>query len=609
MVDIKTCSLETISKGNLWNGVVLEKWETLELSEQLAKLYIDLIEYLSLNYFVKHELQQNSLQIILRTAIVPITHCFFERLIRLNKIVKVSKCKPRVEAQGLFLTPNTIEEFHENVGTEQFNQSIISLLSEVWGLECINSNEVINPNEVINSNLKLSKAFKNNLFKINSKFSIYKLLGRIDQYTKWLPPLGRFPVLTLSNSTGAFRKRFFYLRNFKVLDECWLLEPVTVDLGLRRVMFNESQLALNAINSFLSNYSFSDKQKKIVTRLYFEFVKASFPLQFLEGFQNNCKSARRALLPFKAKALLFSGEFGTRSTFILGIAKSMGFKLICAQHGGYYGYLKDISVFLESEWAKCDVFITWGWTKLPNHPAIMQMLAYPLPSPWLSERKFYWKDLVIGFEKPFDILWMPNQMRTYTAAPQGASSIRRDVIDDFAKLMIDFVKIATKSKIRVYCKPYNPTTVYLMSTTYDTMSDIGGNFFELADNFDKGLSYELLNKSKLVLWDQPGTGFMECIACNIPTIVLWPRTYSEEEAWCINDFKCLEEVGLIHRTVESLINEIQCFLINPVAWISDSQRKLAIQNFANKYALTDDQWWKTWRIYFKQLINEINENY
>ena len=101
MVSIKTNSPEIISNGELWNGVVLERSEILDLSEQLSHLYIELIEKLSSVSSAKYDLPQDGLRIILRNAIVPITHCFFERLIRLKKVVSCSKSKPLVAEQGL----------------------------------------------------------------------------------------------------------------------------------------------------------------------------------------------------------------------------------------------------------------------------------------------------------------------------------------------------------------------------------------------------------------------------------------------------------------------------------------------------------------------------
>jgi hypothetical protein len=198
-------SSEIISNGDLWNGVVLEQSEILDLSEHLSHLYIELIERLSLVYSAKYDLPQDGLQIILRRAIVPITHCFFERLIRVNKIVNASSLKTHVTEQASFPIPNTIEEFDGWVTiSPKFNQSVISLLSEVWGLKKVAGNQV--------TELDLAQPvdFVNNLFRINkNKYTLAKILIRTSQYTKWMPVFGRLPVLNFANSTSPLHKRFF----------------------------------------------------------------------------------------------------------------------------------------------------------------------------------------------------------------------------------------------------------------------------------------------------------------------------------------------------------------------------------------------------------------
>jgi len=88
-------------------------------------------------------------------------------------------------------------------------------------------------------------------------------------------------------------------------------------------------------------------------------------------------------------------------------------------------------------------------------------------------------------------------------------------------------------------------------------------------------------------------------------MVLVPSFY-EFEDWCINDFKLLEESGLLHYSSKSLIDEMEKFLLNPSAWMNNSQRKLIIKNFSTKYALTDNKWWVSWRIFLKQLKKDIN---
>jgi hypothetical protein len=198
-------SSETISNGELWNGVVLEKCEILDLSEHLSHLYIELTEKLSSVYSAKYDLPQDALKIILRTAIVRITHCFFERLIRVNKIVNASLFKPFVTVLASFPIPNTIEESHSWVTSSQkFNQSVISLLSEVWGLEKLAGNQV---DELVFAE---QARFQNDLFKISkNNYTLAKILIRTSQYTKWMPVFGRLPVLNFANSTSPLHKRFF----------------------------------------------------------------------------------------------------------------------------------------------------------------------------------------------------------------------------------------------------------------------------------------------------------------------------------------------------------------------------------------------------------------
>ena len=565
---------ETISRGELCNGVVLDKSEILALSQDLSHIYIEIIEKLTLGFSVKYALPSDALRIILRQPIVQITHCFFERLIRLNKIVNSSTSKLFITEEKFFPLPNTIEDFQNcTLNSIKFNQSVVVLLSEVWGLDKVPGNHI--------SELDLAppSSYVNHLFKLSkTKLTLANILKLINRYTQWVPALGRFPVLSFSNSTTALHKRFFYLINFKNVNCEWNQVPVSTDFENRDELFNKNLLESNKVNSFLSRHGFSNKQQDVITKLYFNFLRLTFPLQHLEGLQNNYQEAQKALAPFKVSALFSSSTGLTRPLFVISVAKSMGFKIINAQHGGHYGYQLDKSQFLETEWPLNDEFLTWGWTVLPNHPAIKHMKTHPMPSPWLSERKFYWRDLVIDGPKKFDVLWLPHKIRQFTQAPQGADTNRMDIIDEFSNSMIDFITNATESKIKVFCKPFNPATVHLMADTYKSIGMIGGDFFECSDRFDKGFNYDLLEKCSIVLWDQPSTGFMECITSGIPTMILWAPYYTEE-TWCVDDFIRLEEVGVIHRTSELLVQEIQQFLIDPLAWMNDSNRKAVIQNF------------------------------
>ena len=109
----------------LSDGVILKKSEILKFSEALSPIYIELIENLSLKFSNEYSISQDATRVICRRAMVPIIHCFFERLIRINKAVNYYLVRKVSAEKGLFLTPNIPENFDECIITDKFNQFII----------------------------------------------------------------------------------------------------------------------------------------------------------------------------------------------------------------------------------------------------------------------------------------------------------------------------------------------------------------------------------------------------------------------------------------------------------------------------------------------------
>ena len=96
------------------------------LSKNLSYIYIEIIEKAALEFSLKYKLPSEALKSILRIAIVPITHCFFERLIRLNGIVNSSEVKPTIYEEEFFPIPSCIEDFQsQNNSSIKFNQSVL----------------------------------------------------------------------------------------------------------------------------------------------------------------------------------------------------------------------------------------------------------------------------------------------------------------------------------------------------------------------------------------------------------------------------------------------------------------------------------------------------
>jgi len=104
-----------------------------------------------------------------------------------------------------------------------------------------------------------------------------------------------------------------------------------------------------------------------------------------------------------------------------------------------------------------------------------------------------------------------------------------------------------------------------------------------------------------VLWDQPGTGFLECLSSNIPTMVYWPRIYSQEEVWLKPLFMELEHMGIVHRDIDSLVEEMHLFKLSPAAWMNDIERVSLVNRFCREFAWTSSKWPKYWRRYLDGL--------
>lgn len=591
-----------LQNSELYDGLTLNKYDILKFSEAYSNFANILIDELVLRYSSKVEISKDSLKIVFRRALVPITHFFWNQICRIQHSYLMNKGNLSVE-DFLYSIPviNTIEDFEGEIGNEDFQEFSINYLSEIWSLKKTkkldDSKVIVNKNTIKTSSNQLfslgkNKDFLNRFINISSK-----LLERINF-------LSRYPVLTFANAESALRIRLLYLTTFRHIDNPWKLKFFKKNLGFREEFFCLKGLNCNKWIDYWQETGLTKEQISLSFRLYSKFLTNLFPIQFLEGIVENLIIASNAFRKNDKKILLSSGDGNIYSTFLIAAAKIKKFTIIKAQHGGHYGYYKDNRPALDIELPGADIFLTWGWTKMHEGKQLEHIQCIPMPSPWLSERKKYFKSNKLGSNKEYDVLWMPQMMKRFTGAPQGASSIRRDVLPEFSKAILNLAKALNNYEINTFIKPYNSMSISLMDYTYSSIKSL--KYLTISNNFDKGLSLELIKNTKIVLWDQIGTGFLECIVSGIPSIVLWDRLYCEEEEWTREDFNILSKEGMIHNSINSLMAEILVIKKNPKKWLEKPSRLEAIKVFCIKYALTQDKWWKVWKNSLKGLNKDFN---
>jgi putative transferase (TIGR04331 family) len=149
-------------------------------------------------------------------------------------------------------------------------------------------------------------------------------------------------------------------------------------------------------------------------------------------------------------------------------------------------------------------------------------------------------------------------------------------------------------------KPYSMKYVDLYPEHYRRLEIAGGANYCLLNSKQKGLSVDLIKTCRIVLWDQIGSGTLECFTSGVPTIVYWKRMYSRESPWAKELIANLEHCGVVHTDAVELALETKKYLTDPEGWMADKGRKEAIQAFCQKYALTDPRWYIKWRVQLLQ---------
>ncbi len=578
------------------DGVALSQDEALRLSPLYSELYLRLSEAVARRLVAHLALAQPAALVLARRAVVPLSHCFLDRLIRLERIVERAGSGALAVAPAGPPPPAPDIEVLQRlaVSSVPFNLHMLERLAPLWGITTDaeplpSSPEPAPVDSGVNHNFQTGDGLRRLLRKAWAKLVARPLSAR----------LALFPTLSMAYATNALRAESLYFRLLSELPADWRLDadPPLSDLRKETLAaaLNEERAALD---SFLDAAGVVHARRQRVHEEFVRFFVDFYPPAMLESAASNSARCAELLARFSGRALLFSDVNDTRATHMKAAAKGLGMEIIGCQHAGHYGYLEDYADALELEYPVCDRFITWGWSRLPPHPACAGMVTVPLPSPWLSERRRYWaarRARPVSTDKPFDLLLMSNKVKRLLPAPAGAVLSRRDRVRDFASSLQDLVRTASASGVRLLHKPYDSSMPAMLPETFRELERLGGVHYRLFDRPGKGLTPELLDECHAVVWDQPGTGFLECLASGLPTMVYWPRVYNQEEPWVRSEFAELEAAGIVHRRAETLAEQALLLRASPSAWHAQPRRREAADRFARRYAWADDDWAMVWR--------------
>jgi putative transferase (TIGR04331 family) len=592
--------LDSFFSTENYSEVIISQNEAQNLSKQFDKFY-------KFNHFIFKKVFNEIFsykyqEILINRAISPITYIFFERFFRAYKFHVIRNGIYKVDKNFYkFKNVADLEEFSERSSfSNTFNVSLISNFLKILRKNKINTYKKV----YCKNNYKLDrKNFKNlhlNYYSYPKKIVIKinlileKIFNKFIYYKK-------IPLITASTSDPAFHFHGLYLNYFAKLNNLKLIKDESFSESLRdKLVSNLKKNNLN-LDIFLSNLKLDKETKKKIADYYFEFLKSNYPSFFLENLETNFNYQNKILKKFKTKKIFSSDMDSTVSTITYFVSKNLNFNIIKFQHGGHYGYFKDTLALNQIEIKNSDIFIANGWSaKIKKYNEKDYVKFVTLPSPFFSEKKKYFQSYKVSSDKKFDFVFLPQFVRPFTADIQGVSNFRRDVISDYLKEYWELAFLLNKNNMNAVIKFYNKVTKNFIKKNLFQLKKKYKDTLYFEKHFNKGLTYKLVNSGNIILFDQPGTAFLECLYSGIPTMVYWKKIFSKPSKDSAQIFNQLNRAGIIHYTTKTLIKSYKDFKTNHEQWLNNNNRKDVINKFCKKYACTDPDWMKVWKSYINK---------
>ena len=568
------------------------------LTRELSPVYANILEVLSRGVSTATEMDQSSCRTILRESVVFITYTLVDRILRLQKIISQLDMKEVVVPAPVEVASlRTNQEFGLMVeGSQLFNQHLVSkLASSIWGVP-----EVLVDRPLL-SNVRNRKPIGNLNFDNPDLFiRLKRKISRfLSNYT------GSIPALRLAHIESVLLDKGLYGKDKLIWLDAPILKKVTEqDAFLRKALLPKLLTGLSGMllnDLFVKQLGMTKSNATRAVKVYCQLLLELIPAANLEGIGHHLECERH-LKSLSAPALFICGP-GGGDIYWIAAARKLKIPIVGVQHGAHYGFVNH-DCFIERELYFCDSFISWGWTEFPNDERYAGKRVISLPSPWLTERVKLWKNLPSlksgkRANRPHDVLLMTDRLQPFPPTITTIRMSRRDFLGVLNSSTRNIVSELCHAKIRVLHKPFNYTSRDIQGAVLDKLSRDFPSHYSEYKKLNKGLTESLILSGWMMVWDEPGTGFFECLVSEIPTMLYWERLTSHEELHTRKYFEQLERVGLLHTSHITLRRAVQEFLESPDEWLNNPERTRVIREVRSQFSDTENSWRHSWRAALK----------
>jgi len=561
------------------NGGSINPEEQLELYRLYSAIYQKLTK--SISNRLENELyyEKDIVKDIVAHTLPVLLKIFFDLSFRVKKSIDKNNNSLSLIKMPSTIRLDTIDDFAGKAKSDaNFNAELIYIIGKCFGLDdsmaTINyKKEITHQKTFINNNSRLYKRTILNGVVMRLKKTYYYFRNM------FLTP--EFGVLNISTLDAPLTIKGLYGKVFKRISLNVEIPKKEYNIDLRNNIFNYMDFDIIEIDILLNKLKLDYKTKILYKKGLANFLREFYPRHSLEMFKGHVDALNKCL-DKSIKVIITGCQADTKSAYLLSIARKRKIKIFSLQHGGYYGYMQngysgDIWV---KEFDLCDYYLTWGWSGSEKNKFI------PFVSALLSERKQYWRKRRKCNKYSYDIIIAPTRLASFSSA----SDI--NTVDDILfreKNLVRIVKELSAVNISILYKSPSVASSNSYGNAISRMKKIGGNNFHIISNIDKGLTLELLEQAPIILWDVVGTGFLECMACGIPTMV-YVSSYILFEERMVTMLKKLETVGIVHTDEKTIAPAVQLYKNNTNDWFSNAKRKKYIRQFTNLFCNTSKNW-------------------
>jgi putative transferase (TIGR04331 family) len=271
---------------------------------------------------------------------------------------------------------------------------------------------------------------------------------------------------------------------------------------------------------------------------------------------------------------LTSHEYGK---FLAAEIAERGGKIVTAQHGGCYGWQR--SMWVERhEREISDKFYCWGWAGLEPDPKLENLASAKLSN--ITRKRggspSSGKILLLGTAEP-------RYLNRFQNAPTGRQW--ENYIQDTCHFLQELgPKLQREVLYRGFVFQYG----------WDISKRLSSNFPQIKiDDHSRSFRAAMM-KSRLAVFDHPGTTFLEAIAANVPSVLFFDAGLWEMRESIYPYLDSLRRAQILHDTPESAARLVSGVYHRVDEWWFSEPVQEVREVIAKRFALTDKHWNRQW---------------